>query len=93
MLALATTSGCFACHRMTPSPDSRLMPLAPALMEVAERYRDDPRAADRLYRSIKQGTRAQEKKWHNSNMQFMPPNLALASDKARELVDWILQLR
>ena len=93
MLGLATTSGCFACHRLAPAGDSRLMPLAPALLDIAARYRDDPEAADKLLRSIRQGTRGQDKKWDNANMQFMPPNLALAPEKARELVDWILQLR
>ena len=92
MLALATTSGCFACHRMAPSGDSRLMPLAPALQEIADHYRADPKAAATLYRSVTQGTRSKDKKWDNANMQFMPPNLGLAPDKARELVDWILQL-
>ena len=37
MMTVATTSGCLACHRINPSQDSRLMPLAPALVDIANR--------------------------------------------------------
>lgn len=92
MLILSTTSGCMACHRMDPSPDSRLMPLAPAFRDIAKRYAGKPGAEHKLMRSIKGGTRAADKVWQDTNMQFMPPNVALSDEHARQLAEWILSL-
>ncbi len=92
MLILSTQSGCAACHLMDASPDSRLMPLAPAYREIAARYRDDSDAQKKLVRSIMQGTRSATKIWPNVNMQFMPPNVGLAREDADRLAAWILEL-
>ncbi len=93
MLILSTQSGCAACHLMDASPDSRLMPLAPAYREIAARYRDDSDAQKKLVRSIMQGTRSATKIWPNVNMQFMPPNVGLAREDADRLAAWILELK
>ncbi len=92
MLILSTTSGCMACHRMDPSPDSRLMPLAPAFRDIAKRYAGNADAQHKLAHSIKHGTRAADKVWQDTNMQFMPPNVALTSENAQQLAEWILSL-
>ena len=92
MLILSTRNGCPACHLMDASPDSRLMPLAPAFREIAERYRDDADAEQKMVRSIVHGTRSVTKIWPNVNMQFMPPNVGLARADAEQLARWILDL-
>lgn len=93
MMILSVRNGCPACHLMDASPDSRLMPLAPAFREIAERYRDDADAQKKLVRSIVNGTRSATKIWPNVNMQFMPPNLGLARDDAESLARWIRGLQ
>jgi cytochrome c len=93
MLILSTRSGCTACHLMESSPDARLMPLAPAFRDIARRYRDDPDAGEKLLRSIVSGTRSASKIWPDVNMQFMPPNVGLKREDAKQLTDWILTLQ
>jgi cytochrome c551/c552 len=93
MLILSTTSGCMTCHRMEHEADARLMPLAPALRDIADRYRGIPDAAEQLVRSILSGTRGAEKRWQEVNMEFMPPNVALSRDNAERLAAWILGLQ
>ena len=39
------------------------------------------------------GTRATGKQWSQTNMEFMPPNVGLTKETARELADWILTIR
>ena len=92
MLILSATSGCMTCHRMEHEADARLIPLAPALRDIADRYRGDPDAAAQLVRSILSGTRRAEKRWQDVNMEFMPPNVALSRDNAEKLTAWILGL-
>lgn len=93
MLILSARSGCPACHLMDASPDSRLMPLAPAFREVARRYRDDAEAERKIIRSIIHGTRSATKIWPHVNMQFMPPNVGLVRTDAESLAHWILGLK
>ncbi len=92
MLILSATSGCMTCHRMEHEADARLMPLAPALRDIADRYRGNPDAKAQLVRSIVAGTRGAEKRWQDVNMEFMPPNVALSRDNAERLAAWILAL-
>jgi len=93
MLILSTTSGCMACHRMDPSPDNRLMPLAPSFKSIAERYAGDAEAHKKLVRSVLYGTRSASKIWPKVNMRFMPPSVALQKEAAADLVSWILELK
>ncbi|PUB81821.1 MAG: hypothetical protein DBP00_18460 [gamma proteobacterium symbiont of Ctena orbiculata] len=92
MLALSTVSGCSICHRIDPVKESRVIPLAPSFREVAAHYKDRPESRERLLESILQGTQGNQKVWQNVNMQFMPPNVALKSEDAVELVNWIMSL-
>jgi cytochrome c551/c552 len=94
MLTTATTSGCLACHHIYPNRDPRMVPLAPAFADIGKRF--GGRQADavkELTNSVLRGTQASNKKWHEANMQFMPPNVALEPGKAKELVEWILTLK
>ncbi len=93
MMALATISGCFACHRLNPESDPRMIPLAPAFSAIAARFGGQPDAVKKLTQSVLHGTRAGEKKWHDANMQFMPPNVALDQAQATALVTWIIGLK
>lgn len=93
MMGLAATSGCFACHELNTVHDSRLVPLAPSFEAIAVRYKDKPQATDFLARLIVEGTRSTGKQWADTNMEFMPPNVALAPAQARELAAWVLTVR
>ena len=92
MMALAAGSGCFACHDMRRAADTRYVPLAPAFHDIAGRYGDDPEVKTALVSAIKQGTMDRDKRWEDVNMAFMPPSVALESEDAERLVDWILSL-
>ena len=93
MLTLATTSGCLACHFVKTNPDPRIVPLAPSFTAVAERYQGVPEAAAYLSTMILKGTQGSDKQWGEVNMEYMPPNVGLAPEKARQLADWVLTLR
>ena len=92
MLIMTTRNGCNACHRMDPVADARLLPLAPSYREIAERYQGQSGAAAVLAGSIVNGTLGNEKKYPNSNMLFMPANVALPAADADRLARWILDL-
>lgn len=92
MLALATYSGCMACHSVNPVPDHRYMPLAPAFRDVAGRYQGQAGARDQLVTAVLEGTLNRPKQWNEVNMRFMPPSVALRPQQAEQLVDWILSL-
>jgi cytochrome c len=92
MLELATTSGCFLCHAISPDPDVPV-PLGPSYQDIADRYRNDPNAVPFLFDRIKSGTQAGPQNWADKvNMRFMPPSVALSDENNRMLVDWILSL-
>lgn len=93
MLALATYSGCMACHGVNPVPDPRYVPLAPAFRDVAARYRGQAKARDQLLTAVLEGTLNRPKQWNEVNMRFMPPSVALRPQHAEQLVDWILSLQ
>ena len=54
MFRLATERGCPACHALEAGPrrSDGLPPIAPAWVEIAKRYRDDPVASERLTRTV-----------------------------------------
>ena len=92
MMAMAASSGCFACHDMRRNADGRYVPLAPAFHEVAERYDASEQTKTKLVTAIRKGTMDQPKQWDDVNMRFMPPSVALEESNAEALVDWILAL-
>lgn len=97
MLTLATRSGCTACHQVEPGargPDG-LPPVGPAWREVAERYRGDTTAQDKLMLTVMTGSNRNASHWKGKvSGPAMPPNeLALRESDARQLVRWILALK
>lgn len=92
MLTLSTLSGCAICHRVDPVSEARVVPLAPSFREIAAHYRGREGAAERLGKSVLEGTQDRPKVWENVNMRFMPPNVNVRPEDAQALVDWILSL-
>lgn len=96
MLKLATDSGCMACHSVLPAPQRAdgLPPIAPAWRDIALKYRDDPRAHERLTRTVMTGSDPNARHWAGQvGASGMPPNAAEVSEAdARMLVNWLLVL-
>jgi cytochrome c len=96
MLKLATSSGCMACHSILPTAKRAdgLPPIAPAWRDVAIKYRDDPRASERLTRTVLTGSDPNARHWTGKvGAVAMPPNaVAISEADARALVNWILIL-
>ncbi len=96
MFRLATERGCLHCHTLQPAPRRAdgLPPIAPAWMEIAIRYRDDPRASERLTRTVMTGSNPTARHWAGKvSPAEMPPNATVVSEReARALVNWILIL-
>ena len=76
------------------SPASGTSPIAPAWVEIAKRYRDDPAASERLTRTVMGGSNAASRHWAGKVSEAnMPPNASVVSEReARALVNWILVL-
>jgi len=96
MLKLATDRGCMSCHSILPVPRRAdgLPPIAPAWRDIAIRYRDDPRASDRLTRTVMTGSNPAARHWSGKVGEVaMPPNATVVSEsEARRLVNWLLVL-
>ena len=96
MAELARRAGCDLCHEPAPrtfaSGSKRY--LAPSWQQVAERYRADARAEDRLTKIVLAGTGPLLTDQHWRGKVFfsdMPPNeVQLSPGDARALVRWIL---
>ncbi len=92
MLSLANSSGCFICHRVQADASGQ-KPLAPSYQEVAVRYRDDPKAFDRLLDRVLHGTAYREQAWEGKvSMRFMPPNVNVSREDASALLHWVLSM-
>lgn len=97
MLTLATRSGCMACHHIEPGakgPDG-LPPVGPAWRDVAERYRGDKAATEKLTHTVMTGSNPYASHWKGKVSGLaMPPNeVAIRESDARKLVKWILALK
>ncbi len=96
MFRLATERGCLACHALQAGPRRAdgLPPIAPAWVEIAKRYRNDPAAHERLTRTVMTGSSAASRHWAGKvSDAAMPPNANVVSEReARALVNWILVL-
>ncbi|MEW8505909.1 MAG: c-type cytochrome [Candidatus Thiodiazotropha sp.] len=77
-LALATQSGCMACHQIETKV------VGPAYKEVAAKYKDDAAALDMLVGKVKNGAVGT---WGQIPM---PPNAHIPEDDIRSLVSWVL---
>jgi cytochrome c len=78
---LAKKDGCTVCHAI----DKKLV--GPPLKEVAEKYRGDKSAEDKLVEKIKKGGMGV---WGQIPM---PPNPQVNDQEAKALVKWILSLK
>lgn len=96
MYRLATERGCLACHALQPGAKRAdgLPPIAPAWVDIAIRYRDDPQAYERLTRAVMSGTSPESRHWAGKVSEAnMPPNAGVVTQReARALVNWILVL-
>lgn len=96
MFRLATERGCLACHALQSGPRRAdgLPPIAPAWVEIAKHYRDDPTAYERLTRTVVSGSSPAARHWAGKvSDASMPPNATVVSEReARALVNWILVL-
>lgn len=96
MFRLATERGCLACHALQAGARRAdgLPPIAPAWVEIAKRYRDDPTAYERLTRTVMGGSSSSARHWAGKVSDVaMPPNATVVSEReARALVNWILVL-
>lgn len=96
MYRLATDRGCLACHALQPGAKRAdgLPPIAPAWIDIARRYRDDPGASERLTRAVMTGSNPKSRHWAGKVSEAnMPPNAGVVTQReARALVNWILVL-
>ncbi len=79
-LALATSSGCMACHQV----DVKVV--GPAYKDVAAKYKGDAGALDRLAAKVKAGGVGV---WGQIPM---PPNVQVSDENIRTIVTWVLSL-
>lgn len=77
---------CLSCHRVEPFRPGEARTLGPAFRLVAQRYRAQKGAEERLVRKILSGGNGQ---WGKDNM---PPQI-LTEEEARTIVRWVLQLK
>jgi len=98
MADLARARGCTLCHELEPAPAAaeQTLPAAPSFREIAQRYRGDESAAERLTQTVLRGTggRPGDRHWAGkAGSDRMPPNAAeITPEEARSLVTWILSL-
>lgn len=78
---LAKKYNCFACHAV----DKKVV--GPAYKEVAQKYRNDPQAAGKLFEKVKKGGAGV---W---GPVPMPPNTQVPDADIKKLVSWILSLK
>ncbi|MCG7899115.1 MAG: c-type cytochrome [Candidatus Thiodiazotropha lotti] len=79
-LAVATTSGCMACHQVETKV------VGPAYKEVAAKYKGDAGAVDTLVAKVKAGGVGT---WGQIPM---PPNAHVSDENIRVVVEWILSM-
>ena len=79
-LALATTSGCMACHKV----DAKLV--GPGYQEVAAKYKGDAAALEMLVEKVKKGGTGT---W---GPVPMPPNAHVSDENIRAILAWVLSL-
>lgn len=79
--ALATAKNCMACHAI----DKKVV--GPAYKDVAEKYKNDKTAADRLAAKVMKGGAGV---W---GPVPMPANVQVTEAEAKKLVAWVLSLK
>ncbi len=79
-LALATSSGCMACHQV------EMKVVGPAYKDVAAKYKGDAAALEMLVAKVKAGGSGT---WGQIPM---PPNAHVTDDNIRAILTWVLSL-
>lgn len=79
--AFAKSKNCLACHAI----DKKVV--GPAFKAVADKYRQDPGAAERLALKLRQGGNGV---W---GVVYMPANAQLSPEESKRLVAWVLGLK
>ncbi|MCM8882032.1 MAG: c-type cytochrome [Candidatus Thiodiazotropha sp.] len=77
-MALATTSGCMACHQI------EMKVVGPSYKDVAAKYKGDAAAVDMLVEKVKTGGSGT---WGEIPM---PPNGHVPEESIRAIVSWLL---
>src|SRR5690554_4725268 len=75
---ILTKNACLACHAV----DTKM--IGPSYRDVAEKYADDPEAAETIAGHIKNGSSGI---WGPIPM---PPNAAVSDDDIAKVVEWVL---
>jgi cytochrome c551/c552 len=95
MNRLATDRGCTLCHSALPRKvtDNSVPPPAPAWSEIAERYRNQPNAEDKLVAIVIGGSGPGARHWAGKTSAVeMPANrVEIGEEDARKLMRWILR--
>jgi cytochrome c len=97
MMQIATSAGCTMCHSMTsyqPAPGG-MPPTAPSWLDIADHYRGQAHARDKLLAVVMGGSSVYGSHWEDKvSGTVMPPNAIPISERdARQLIDWILGLK
>ena len=79
--AFAKSKNCLACHAV----DKKVV--GPAFKAVADKYRQDPAALERLALKVRQGGNGV---W---GVVYMPANAQVSPEESKRLVAWVLGLR
>ncbi len=83
--------GCTNCH------DTKNPLVGPPFVAIAERYKEDPRAAEKLFKSVREGSQG---KWFNPDavtiygiQKVMPPQdrKRVPDPELRAMIRWILE--
>ena len=84
--ALATKSGCMACHGV----DKKIV--GPAYKDVAAKYKGDKSAEAKLIAKVKAGGKGVWAKELGAEIP-MPPNAAVKDEDIKTLVQWVLSIK
>ena len=79
--AFAKSKNCLACHAIEKKV------VGPAFKAVADKYRKDPAALDRLALKVRQGGNGA---W---GVVYMPANAQVSPEESKRLVAWVLGLK
>jgi len=79
--AFAKSKNCLACHAI----DKKVV--GPAFKAVADKYRNDPAALERLALKVRQGGNGA---W---GVVYMPANAQVSPEESKRLVAWVLGLK
>ena len=79
--AFAKSKNCLACHAIEKKV------VGPAFKAVADKYRQDPAALERLALKVRQGGNGA---W---GVFYMPANAQVSPEESKRLVAWVLGLK